>query len=265
VGAAAGALAWLLSAAVSTAHDFWIAPATFRPAQPPVAIGLRIGDTFPGEPFPRDPTHVLRFVVVGSRGELSVAGRPGRDPAGYAQLTGSGVHVVGYLSVGRSIVLDGPAFDAYVTKEALEHVVAARAAMSAPQAPVRERFSRCAKSLVSFGEPRAGSADVVLGFPLELVAETNPYATAPGEAIVVRLLHRGRPLEGARVSARSPADHAALLMERTDSDGRAVLRLPHPGFWLLRTVHMIPASAGSGADWESLWASLTFAIPPGRK
>ena len=262
--AAATVLGFVLSAAVSPAHDFWIEPGTFSPTQPQVTISLRVGDTFPGEPFPRDPTHVERFVVVGPRGEGAVAGRPGWDPAGYAPLAGSGVHVVGYLSARQSIVLESAAFDAYVAKEALEHVVTARAAVSTPEAPVRELFSRCAKTLVWFGEPHAGGGDVVLGFPLELVAETNPYATAPGEAIVVRLLYRGRPLAGAKISARSPTDPEAVLAERTDRDGRVVFRLPRGGFWLLRAIYMLPSSAESGADWESLWASLTFPISPKR-
>jgi uncharacterized GH25 family protein len=170
--------------------------------------------------------------------------------------------VVGYQSKPSSIVLEGAAFDAYVTKEALGQVIAARAAASAPAAPVHELFSRCAKSLVWFGEPGARGGDVVLGFPLELVAETNPYGVAPGRPIVVRLLHRGRPLENATVSARSPTDPGAILDQRTDADGRAVFRLPRGGFWLLRAVHMFPAPAGSGAEWESLWASLTFPISP---
>jgi hypothetical protein len=28
--------------------------------------------------------------------------------------------------------------------------------------------------------------------------------------------------------------------------------------WLIKSVHMIPAPAGSGAEWASFWASLTF-------
>ena len=27
-------------------------------------------------------------------------------------------------------------------------------------------------------------------------------------------------------------------------------------------VHMVPAAADSGADWESIWASLTFELTP---
>jgi len=40
-----------------------------------------------------------------------------------------------------------------------------------------------------------------------------------------------------------------------------VLDLAAGRIWLVKTVHMVPAPADSGADWESLWASLTFEIP----
>jgi hypothetical protein len=35
------------------------------------------------------------------------------------------------------------------------------------------------------------------------------------------------------------------------------------GRWLVTAVHMVPAPAASGADWESVWASLAFALPEG--
>ena len=53
----------------------------------------------------------------------------------------------------------------------------------------------------------------------------------------------------------------ARVTARTDAQGRARLRLDRPGVWLVKAVHMIPAPAGAGADWESFWASLTFERP----
>jgi len=31
--------------------------------------------------------------------------------------------------------------------------------------------------------------------------------------------------------------------------------------WLVEAVHFVPTPAGAKGDWESLWASLTFAVP----
>ena len=47
---------------------------------------------------------------------------------------------------------------------------------------------------------------------------------------------------------------------RTDGRGRTDLRLDRPGVWMITAVHMVPAQESLGADWESLWASLTFEL-----
>lgn len=53
-------------------------------------------------------------------------------------------------------------------------------------------------------------------------------------------------------------NRADKLSARSDRDGRVRLRLKPGGMWLVKAVHMVPAPAGSGADWASYWASLTF-------
>ncbi len=92
------------------------------------------------------------------------------------------------------------------------------------------------------------------------MAEKNPYMLKGGGELPVRLLYEGKPLAGALVMAlqRGRPDKVTA---RTDAKGRAVLKLDRPGFWLVKAVQMIPAPADAGADWESFWASLTFALP----
>ncbi|MGH8131031.1 MAG: hypothetical protein ACRES3_09295, partial [Steroidobacteraceae bacterium] len=51
------------------------------------------------------------------------------------------------------------------------------------------------------------------------------------------------------------------LRVRTDVDGRAGFRLRAAGMWRVAAVHMIDAPGNVAADWESLWASLTFELP----
>lgn len=75
-----------------------------------------------------------------------------------------------------------------------------------------------------------------------------------------QLLYEGKPLPGALVVAINHADRLKKLAARSDKTGRVRLDLP-TGIWLVKAVHMVPAPAGSGADWESLWASLTFERP----
>ncbi len=83
---------------------------------------------------------------------------------------------------------------------------------------------------------------------------------------VGRMLSReeGKPLANATVIATHPG-RAESITIKTDSSGRFSMKLPTGGMWLLSCVHMVPAPAtnptGEQADWESLWASLTFEVP----
>jgi uncharacterized GH25 family protein len=74
----------------------------------------------------------------------------------------------------------------------------------------------------------------------------------------VRLTYENRPLAGALVVAMNRLHPAQKLAARTDRDGRVRFRLPAGGMWLVKAVHMIPAPAGTNAEWASYWASLTF-------
>jgi uncharacterized GH25 family protein len=243
------------------AHDFWIEPPAVRAPGSSLPVRLRVGEHFSGEAFPRDPTHIARFVVVGPDGEAAVPGIPGRDPAGHVPVDAPGLYTIGYRSQPRSITTGAAAFEAYLAAEGLEHIIRLRAERGVSEAPATERFSRCAKALVAVGDGAAATGDTSLDMPLELFAERNPSQAAPGDALAFRLLHEGRPLAGALVIAHDRGAKTHALRARTDASGRVAFRLPHGGAWLVKSVHMIEASPGSGADWESLWASLTFELP----
>jgi uncharacterized GH25 family protein len=243
------------------AHDFWIEPASFRPSPGArVAVRLRVGEGLQGDPVPRDPGRIERFAVSAASGETEVPGVPGSDPAGWASPSSPGLLWIVYDSGHASIELDAATFDRYLGEEGLERIRQLRAPGSGP---VKEIYSRCAKSLLSVGGGDGQGFDRALGLELELVPERNPYALKAGEELPVRLLYHGKPLDGAFVVAISkdvPDAKAPGRSTRSDRQGRAVLRLDRPGLWLVKAVHMVPAPADSGADWESLWASLTFEL-----
>src|SRR5207248_2183584 len=74
--AAAGIVAVLLTSRAS-AHDFWIEPSNFRPAVGErVAAALRVGQKLAGDPLPRIPMLIDRFVLKGEK-ESAFIGRPG--------------------------------------------------------------------------------------------------------------------------------------------------------------------------------------------
>jgi uncharacterized GH25 family protein len=259
----AALLGTLLSATVA-AHDFWIEPSSFRPAVgSDVAARLMVGQKFRGEALPRNPALIVKFVLASDRGETPVSGRAGAEPAGRVSITEPGLLVLGYRSRNSPLSLEAAKFEEYLREEGLESIIAARALLGESQKPSREVFSRCAKALVSAGEGGGSGYDRSLGLSLELIPEKNPYAMKAGEELPVRLLFEGKPLRGALVAALPYAAPEEKVSQRTDREGRVRLRLPREGAWLVKAVHMAPAPADTGADWQSLWASLTFEIPAG--
>lgn len=243
----------------AAAHDFWIEPPVFRP-RPGTSVGLRlfVGQDFKGDSVPYFPQKFERYLVAGPAGTQPIPGVLGDEPAGTVMPATPGLYVIGLHTKPDSVSFDTPGeFEQYLRKEGLERNLALHQRRQKPGKKIKETYFRCAKSLIAAGAA-GDDADRVLGFPLELIAETNPYRTP---VLRLRLLYRGKPLSNALVVAFNKAEPLAKLKARTGNDGRVEFTLPRSGVWLVTSVHMIPASFFSGYDWESLWASLTFERP----
>jgi uncharacterized GH25 family protein len=251
----------VLSSAPLGAHDMWIEPTTFSPdAGTIVGVRLRVGQDLLGDPVGYDPALVDQFVVEDASGRKPVVGRAGADPAGLLRVAAPGLVLVGYRSRPSAVELTAQKFNQYLKEEGLDAVAAMRAQRHETGVNARELFSRCAKSLVLSGPAGAAQGDRPLGFTLELVAERNPYAIAPGQELPFRLTYENRPLAGALVVAINRLNPMEKVAARTDHDGRVRFTLKQNGMWLVKAVHMVPAPAGANADWQSYWASLTFEL-----
>ena len=249
----------VIGGSTAFAHDMWIEPSTFVPERGDiVSIRLRVGQNLLGDPLPRDPALVKQFVVEDAEGRKPVVGRDGADPAGFVRASVPGLLVVGYHSNPSVVDMTADKFAQYLKEEGLDQIAAERVRRHTTAASARDLFTRCAKSLVLSGAPLDAQGDRRLGFPLELVAERNPYATRADEELPVRLTYENRALAGALVVAINRLRPSEKLTARTDSDGRVRFRLRPGGLWLVKAVHMVAAPSGSNADWASYWASLTF-------
>lgn len=249
----------LLGTAPAVAHDFWIEPGQFRPAVgAKVPLRLLVGQDFAGATTVYLPETFERYDTTGPDGQKPVVGIPGDDPAGQFTVTRPGAYVVAYRSTLFTVTFDTLAeFEQYLEKEGLERIKTLHAFGPPKGKIIHEDYSRSAKALVMVGKPSA-VADRVLGLRLELVAEKNPYQTA---RVPLRLIYEGKPLEGALVVAFNKTEPLKKLKARTDRDGRVQFDFNRPGVWLVTSVHMLPAPAKTRADWESVWASLTFERP----
>jgi len=248
------ALAVLLLAASASAHDFWIAPASFEPEPGSLLdVHLQVGEAGKGDEVQRSDERIRRFVALDARGAKAIVGRDGATPAGRVRLGDAGVATLGYHSTPKELALPAEEFEAYLREEGLEGVIAERERLGQRAVDGREHYERCAKSLVSVGGTHGNGQ--TLGLPLEFVVLGE---SAGGLQLELRF--EGKPLENALVhvtrldAAREGS--AAPAPGRTGADGRVVA--PTAGRWLVTAVHMQHAAADSGADWHSWWGSLTY-------
>ena len=239
----------VVCAAVSaSAHDFWLEPSTFRPsAGETVSIKLLVGENLAGEQLPRRPQRIRRFVAVMDGGETAVIGDAGDDPAGSFTAPGAGLTRVIYESKPSTVTLSAAKFEAYLREEGLERIIRLRAERGETKKAGREIFSRSSKTLIGSGPDHANA------LPLELIAE--PWSKGDMSR-GVRVLFHGKPLSGVLVTAMNR--NASRVSARSDANGWVSLPIAANGFWMIKAVHMIEAPQDSGADWHSLWASVTL-------
>lgn len=242
-------------APLAAAHDLWIEPSSFRPAiGERVSVALRIGQNLHGEPMPRIPQLIDRFVLH----DTTIGGRPGLDPAGVIAVIEPGLQWIGYQSNAYPLSTEAAKFEAYLREEGLERISAERARRKQSAIPGNERYYRCAKALLDVAGNSSANASQSLGFMFELVPRTNPYALRAGDKLPIALTFRGKPIANVLVIAMRKGAPAQVVRARTDAQGRASLKLDADDFWLIKAVHMEAAPAGAGVDWESWWASMTF-------
>ena len=269
------ALVALVSAS-TTAHDFYIAPSSYRVA-PGQSLGISLVITHGVETTtqPRALDRIIRFIYGGPELDSTprgIAGAAGDDPAGVITLSDPGVYVVGYRSTNATIELPAESFNEYLREKGMDNVLAARTASGDTEAPGTEIYSRCAKTLVRVGDASVASPNATrdLGFTTELIPVTDPTIAPPNQPVSFRLMHEGAPVQDALVHLvrltdppppkaegdETPATDAA----RTDADGIATLTPDRAGVWRVNAVIMRPAPDDADQDWESWWASVTFEI-----
>ena len=260
----------LLSSALAiplTAHECWLEPAVFSVTPgATVQLGLRVGENFTGEvrPFRADRAAALRhFSAAGATDLLAqVPAAPGVDSLSLGLAT-PGTHLLAYDSQPSTITLPPDKFLAYLAEDGLEHVAAARRATGQDQLPGRERYQRFVKTFLLAGERRDSTFAIRTGQRLEIVPVTDPLAAPAGSRVSFTILFKGQPLAGATV--RAWHHEGAKLVElkgQTDSTGVVGFELSSAGPWMISLVHMVPLKDVPNLDWESSWASLTFALAP---
>lgn len=263
----------MLVAVVADAHDLFLRPRDFI-----VRAGSEVRVRVLNGTFTSSASSVARdrlrdLTVVGPSGTTHPDRSSWSDDAkesGWRVATSTpGTYLLGASLDPKTIRLTGTQFNGYLREEGLHDVVSARTSARALGTPAHERYAKHVKALVRAQGDGAGADTayrVMLGYPAELVPLDDPYVLPAGGMLRVRAYANGRPIANQVVQAGGRTTSGSRITQRevrTDASGMARFRLDTRGTWYVKFIHMrdVPASAGDSVNYESKWATLTFARP----
>lgn len=270
----AASVALLLAAVPLAGHDFWLVPVAFSVGEGgTLDVRGQTSSAFPQSVSAVTVDRVASAQLIGAAGaepirDLSVVGRSLRLRH---RPTTPGQKVVAMTIHPRSVRESAAAFTNYLVVEgAPEALERLRREGRVPRDSVTRRYAKYAKSLVQVGPGGATAWDRPAGHPLEFLP-ASAAAPQPGQEYRVQLRFRGRPMAGAKVHAgvvrmAPPAELDALAGTEqhvelmTDADGMLRVPISRAGLWNLRTLQIVEADPGSGADWDTHWATLVFEV-----
>jgi len=259
---------WLFGVPMASAHEFWIEPQEFQvQSDQPLAADLRNGELFEGTPQPFSERRNTRLdVTIGSE-TAPITGRMGDRPA--IQLTAPGVDglmILAHEAPPATVTYtEWPKFMSFVAHKDFSQAEAIHTARGWEKEGFTETYTRHSKSLVAVGTGEG--SDRELGLVTEFVALDNPYAADFDGTLDVALLYEGAPRTDAQIEiyVRDADDAVSVTITRTDEKGHAAIPVSAGMEYLLDAVVLREVAGATtvadGPVWETLWASLTFAVP----
>lgn len=248
------------------AHEFWIEPAEYRFSPPAtVKAHLRNGERFEGSSQPYVKRSTVRMDRVAGNEVRPVEARLGDNPAFSVDIEQAGLHVLVYeRSVQTIRYAQWEKFRRFAKHKAFKDALEKHRARGLPETGFKEAYRRFAKSLVAAGN--AVGRDRPVGLEAELVAQQNPYVDDLTNGLLVRALYQGQPRADTQIELfeKSPDGVVDVTLHRTDQEGYVVLPVKSLHRYLVDMVILRePAdklAARHKVVWETLWASLTFAV-----
>ncbi len=246
------------------AHEFWIEPEGYRVDNGAhIVAHFRNGEGFKGNRLAFLPSQYPEHEIVVGEARQPFSSTLGQRPAFDDAAPAEGMVTLAVTSSTQRIrYKTWEKFQAFVDHKDLGVTLDEHKAMGHPDSAFRESYRRFAKALVGVGHARG--ADQQLGLEIELVALANPYTADLSGGMPVQAFLGGAPLSDVQIELfqKNAEDDVRISLHRTDAEGIAVLPVARGHSYLVDTVHLRAAPAGSEADvvWETLWASLTFAV-----
>jgi len=170
-----------------------------------------------------------------------------------------GTYVIGLSTKSREIALKAADFNEYLREDGLPDTLEERRKTGELEKDAKERYAKHVKASLQVGKKQTDDYKTVLGYPVELVPQQNPYKLKKGDTMEVLCLKDGKPLADQVVLAgREESGKIKTSPElRSDAKGIVKLKLDGSGKWYVKFINMSKL-ADPNLNYESKWTTLTF-------
>ncbi|MEJ1240684.1 DUF4198 domain-containing protein [Chryseolinea sp. T2] len=256
--------ALLMVLLAAQAHEFWLqADRYFLKTGEKAQLKFMVGENFMGEPWDLKVHRVESLQAIESDGVRSLADSVNRENSTLSvRFNTPGTKLLAMQSNPAYIELEAKLFNEYLQEDGLDDVYASREKNKALGNKAREHYSRHTKLFLQVGETRDDIYKKIVGMPIELIPQRNPYELKRADKCQFLVLFNGQPLFGAKVRIWNRFDNRTTIQNAyTQKDGMIEMQISNPGSWMVSVVKMVP-SKDPAADWRSYWGSLVFAVKP---
>jgi uncharacterized GH25 family protein len=252
---------------LASAHEFWLDPADYQVETGETIIAdLKNGQNFEGVSLPFNTHSFERFTLLVDGTTTDTVGRLGDRPGLQNEAAQDGLHIYSYQSTISHVSYKVyEKFQTFADYKSFKDMRALHQARNLPDVNFQEAYTRYAKTLIDVGHGRG--SDVQTGLEAELVALQNPYTDDLSDGLQVQAFYQETPQPDTQIELfeKAPDGTVTVTLHRTDGDGIATLPTKAGHSYLVDNVVLREPSADvaaqRGAVWETLWASLTFAVP----
>jgi hypothetical protein len=245
-------------------HDLYLRPQKFQLKKGEASVvEFHNGEAFPKSQVPPVLERLREAKVRWEAGEAAVSGIciVGTAALGRFRAPASTGFLITAHTMPNYIELPAAKFEEYLEHESLDSVRAWRKGNGEAGKAGRELYSKYVKSIL-----HTAGADAFVTKPtgevIEFVPLADPSGLKSGERLTVQILFRGAPAAGLHVEASwaGGGEVKQHQVGRTDAAGKIDIPLDRAGLWKLHAIQMERRKDTAKADWESFWASLTFAV-----
>jgi uncharacterized GH25 family protein len=248
---------------VAQSHEFWLYPNKFVfKTGEELLVNFQVGENFTGEPWNLKKNRLGRLELYSknSKTELRQKTVEGEKDHLKVVLKNQGTHLLVMESNNAFISLEGKKFNEYLKEDGLDAALAYREKTNTLADSSKELYSRHTKLLFQVGSKTDNTYSKVIGLPIEIIPDKNPYDLKVGDHVNFKVLFNGKPLFGCKVRLWSRYNNITSQQNvYSQQDGTIEAIISNPGPWMISVVNMVP-STDPKAQWKSFWGSLVFGI-----